>query len=146
MLLFTGHKDHRLDSKDRVVIPSSFASILNAENDGRLYLVPSSDQPCIEAYPEAVFEQMAAGQIPNRFDGDQQTKRFFFQSAEKVQLRGPGRITIPQKFLKYFPARDVRVAGMNNYLELWHPVWWDRTVGAATQALPELPPAEPEGK
>jgi len=142
MLLFTGHKDHRLDSKDRVVIPSAFAGILRAESEGRLYLVPSSEMPCLEAYPTTVFEQMAVGQVPNRFDGSQKARRLFYQSAEKVELKGPGRITIPQKFLKYFPHGDVRVAGMNTYLELWHPAWWDEMVGEAIQPLP-LPGVEP---
>jgi len=143
MLLFTGHKDHRLDSKDRVVIPSAFAAILRAESEGRMYLVPSSEMPCLEAYPTTVYEQLAGGQIPNRFDGDQKARRLFYQSAEKVELKGPGRITVPQKFLRYFPDGDVRVAGMNTYLELWHPAWWDEMVGEAIQTLP-LPGAAPQ--
>lgn len=138
MLLFTGHKDHRLDPKDRVVIPSSFAAVIQAESQGCLFLVPSSEFPCLEAYPSRVFEEMAAGQTPNRFEGAQQDRRLFFQSAERVELKGPGRITLPKKFLEYFPDGLVRIAGMNTYLELWHPAWWDQMVGAAIQP-PLLP-------
>jgi DNA-binding transcriptional regulator/RsmH inhibitor MraZ len=136
MLLFTGHKDHRLDPKDRVVIPSSFAAVIEAESQGCLFLVPSSEFPCLEAYPSRVFEEMAAGQTPNRFEGAQQDRRLFFQSAERVELKGPGRITLPKKFLEYFPDGLVRIAGMNTYLELWHPAWWDQMVGAAIQPPP----------
>ncbi len=143
MLLFTGHKDHRLDPKDRVVIPSAFAAVIQAESQGCLFLVPSSEFPCLEAYPSSVFEEMAAGQTPNRFEGAQQDRRLFFQSAERTELKGPGRITLPKKFLEYFPEGVVRIAGMNTYLELWHPAWWDQMVGAAIQP-PPLPPPGPE--
>jgi len=136
MFLFTGHKDHRIDPKDRVVIPSSFAAEIEAESKGCLFLVPSNEFPCLEAYPATVFQDMAAGQTPNRFEGTQQSRRLFFQSAERVELKGPGRITLPKKFLEYFPEGVVRVAGMNTYLELWHPAWWDQMVGTAIQAPP----------
>jgi division/cell wall cluster transcriptional repressor MraZ len=143
MLLFTGHRDHRLDPKDRVVIPSAFAAVIQAESDGCLFVVPGSEMPCLEAYPSTVFQQMAEGQIPNRFEGNQQARRLFFHSAERLELKGPGRITLPKKFLKYFPSGDVRVAGMNTYLELWHPAWWDEKVGSALETVP-LPGSEPE--
>lgn len=136
MLLFTGHKDHRIDPKDRVVIPSAFAAVIQAESAGCLYLVPSSELPCVEAYPSSVFEEMAAGQVPNRFDGSQQTRRLFFQSAERVELKGPGRITLPKKYLRYFPEGVVRIAGMNTYLELWNPEWWEEMVGKAIEPPP----------
>ena len=136
MLLFTGHRDHRLDPKDRVVIPSAFAAVIQAESGGCLYLVPGGELPCLEAYPATVFEQMARGQTPNRFEGSQQARRLFFQSAERVELKGPGRITLPKRFLKYFPSGEVRIAGMNTYLELWHPVWWDEMVGSAIEPVP----------
>jgi DNA-binding transcriptional regulator/RsmH inhibitor MraZ len=142
MLLFTGHRDHRLDPKDRVVIPSAFAAVIQAESEGCLYLVPSGELPCLEAYPATVFQQMAQGQVPNRFEGGQQANRLFFQSAERLELKGPGRITLPKKFLKYFPDGDVRVAGMNTYLELWHPAWWDEMVGKAIETVP-LPGSGP---
>jgi DNA-binding transcriptional regulator/RsmH inhibitor MraZ len=143
MLLFTGHRDHRLDPKDRVVIPTAFASVIQAESEGVLYVVPGAELPCLEAYPARVFAGMAEGQVPNRFEGSQQPRRLFFQSAERLELKGPGRITLPRKFLKYFPAGEVRIAGMNTYLELWNPAWWDEMVGEAIEPVP-LPGSKPE--
>lgn len=143
MLLFTGHRDHRLDPKDRVVIPSAFAAVIQSEGEGCLYVVPSGELPCLEAYPGTVYRQMAEGQVPNRFEGSQQSNRLFFQAAERLELKGPGRITLPKKFLKYFPAGEVRIAGMNTYLELWHPAWWDDKVGSALDAA-ALPESEAE--
>lgn len=138
MALFTGHKDHRIDNKDRVVIPAAFAGEIQDRSGGVLYLVPAEEMPCLEAYPARVYEQMADGQVPNRFEGNQNARRLFFQNAERAELKGPGRITLPQRFLKYFPDGVVRVAGMNTYLELWHPEWWDESVGKAV-GDPPLP-------
>jgi DNA-binding transcriptional regulator/RsmH inhibitor MraZ len=125
MLLFTGHKDHRLDPKDRVVIPASFAAVIQTQHDGCVYVVPDRTETFLEAYPQKVFETMAAGVVPNRFQGGVDDKRFFFQSAERLELKGPGRITLPKKFVAYFPEGVVRVAGMNTYLELWDPDRWE---------------------
>ena len=134
---FTGHRDHRIDGKDRVVIPASFAHRIQGDSDGRLFLVPSNDAPCLEAYPARVYEAMATAQIPNRFEGRQDLKRLFFQNAEEVELKGPGRITLPKRFLAYFPDERVRVAGMNTYLELWDPKAWDeRMADALEQPMP----------
>ncbi len=135
---FTGHRDHRIDGKDRVVIPASFAHRIQGDSDGRLFLVPSNDAPCLEAYPARIYEAMATAQVPNRFEGRQDLKRLFFQNAEEVELKGPGRITLPKRFLAYFPRDEVRIAGMNTYLELWDPKTWDERIGMALSS--QVPP------
>jgi transcriptional regulator MraZ len=132
----TGHRDHRIDGKDRVVIPAAQAEAIRSESQGRLYLVPSTDAPCVEAYPARVYEAMAEGQVPNRFEGDQAARRLFFGLAEPVELKGPGRITLGKRFLRYFPHGVVRVVGMNTYLELWDPEQWDAWAARATGGFP----------
>jgi DNA-binding transcriptional regulator/RsmH inhibitor MraZ len=121
MYLFTGHRDHKIDGKDRIVVPSAYAAAIQADGEGALFLVPSADGRFLEAYPSDVFRGIADGQVPSRFEGDQSSKRVFFHEAEKAELNGPGRITIPKRFLELFPTREVRVCGMNRYLELWDP-------------------------
>ena len=138
----TGYRDHRIDGKDRVVIPAAYAHRIQAESDGRLYLVPGTDAPCLEAYPARVYETMATSQVPNRFEGSQDGRRLFFQNAEEVELKGPGRITLPKRFLAFFPSGSVRVAGMNTYLELWDPQAWEDRMERAL--LPRRPDGSPD--
>jgi DNA-binding transcriptional regulator/RsmH inhibitor MraZ len=133
MYLFTGHRDHKIDGKDRIVVPSTYAAEISANGGGVLFVVPGSDGPYLEAYPGDVFAALANGQVPNRFDGDLARKRAFFQTAERAELNGPGRIAIPKRFLPLFPAREIRVCGMNTYLELWDPRAWDRQVGGGVR-------------
>ena len=136
---FTGHRDHRIDKKDRVVIPAAFAHRIQGDSDGRLFLVPSNDAPCLEAYPARIYEAMAADQVPNRFEGRQDLRRLFFQNAEEVELKGPGRITLPKRVLPYFPHESVRIAGMNTYLELWDPATWDERMRVALDQQSPMP-------
>ncbi len=139
MTPLTGYRDHRIDGKDRLVVPATFAHRIQAESEGRLYLVPSVDAPCLEAYPAHVYEALASSQVPNRFEGSQDQRRLFFQNAEEVELKGPGRITLPKRFLAHFPSGQVRIAGMNTYLELWDPPAWEERLAAALR-----PPAAGE--
>lgn len=130
MYLFTGQRDHKIDGKDRIVVPSAYANAIAATGKGVVYLVPGPDGGCLEAYPGDVFEAMAGGQVPNRFDGDLARKRAFFSNAERCELTGPGRISIPDRFLALFPKREVRICGFNTYLELWDPQRWEVEVGS----------------
>jgi len=127
--LFTGHRDHKIDGKDRIVVPSAYASSIASNGEAALFLVPGAEGRYLEAYPADVFRTMAEGQVPSRFDGGQSQRRAFFQTAERVDLNGPGRITLPKRFLGFFPKGMVRVAGMNTYLELWDPELWEESVG-----------------
>ncbi|HVG93224.1 MAG TPA: hypothetical protein VND21_02165 [Planctomycetota bacterium] len=135
MYLFTGHRDHRIDGKDRIVVPATYATAIAAQGQGVLYLVPGMDGPFLEAYPGDVFQQMASGQVPNRFDGDLARKRAFFANVERCELNGPGRIAIPKRFLSLFAKGLVRVCGMNTYLELWDPEHWEAQVGGGVPAV-----------
>jgi DNA-binding transcriptional regulator/RsmH inhibitor MraZ len=133
---FTGIRDHRIDGKDRLVIPSRHAQAIQAGSGGRLYLVPSPRFPMVEAYPSTRFHETAAAQVPSRFEGDETAHRLFYSTAEEVELKGPGRITLPQRLLRYFPQRVVRIAGMNDHLELWDPETWEKEIERATGGFP----------
>ena len=142
----TGYHDRKIDGKDRVVVPAAFAQAIQAESQGRLYLVPGATSPCLEAYPAREFDRRAEGHNPDRFEGDPMASRLFFHLAERVELKGPGRITLPKRFQRYFPDGEVRVAGMNTYLELWNPSWWEEHVGGGEEGPYPLPGEERDGR
>ena len=74
----------------------------------------------------ANLESLRQHRVPDWFDeGDARKALRFFQHAKRVELKGPGRITIPQRLLPYFPSGVVRVAGSNKHLELWDPDAFD---------------------
>ncbi|MHC5011954.1 MAG: division/cell wall cluster transcriptional repressor MraZ [Planctomycetota bacterium] len=139
----TGYRDHRIDPKDRVVIPARFADRIRAKSQGRLFLVPSLHTPCLQAHPADFFFSLAKDEVPDPIAVDEPQRRNFFQRAEEVELKGPGRITLPKRFLPYFPVRVVRVAGFNRYLELWDPDTWDEEMAKTAGPLPLPKPRGP---
>ena len=143
---FTGHRDHRIDGKDRVVIPAAFAEAITKHSEGLLYLVPAEDRLCVEAYPAAVFDALSKDLGPSRFEAaGLGRQRRFFERAEEARLKGPGRITLPKRLLaKYFPKGIARVAGNNTYLELWDPERWEQHVGDG-DPVDEPAPPDPTG-
>ena len=128
-----GHHDRTIDGKDRVVVPAGFAHRIQASSEGRIYLVPSGDAPCLEAYPAQAFGALAY-------------LRQFFQLAEEVELKGPGRITIPKRFRDYFPNGQIRICGMRHYLELWDPAAWEERMAKVMADIPEPPGPPPASR
>ncbi len=101
----TGIFDHRIDGKDRVVIPAPIAQAIQAESRGRLYLVPSADSPCVEAYPAREFERRAETHVPDRFAGDQTQSRLFFHLAARGGTEGAGSDHDPEALPAVLPRR-----------------------------------------
>jgi DNA-binding transcriptional regulator/RsmH inhibitor MraZ len=141
---FAGYRDHGIDAKHRVVIPAPIAEAIRTESEGRLVLVPHPTDPCVEAYPAKAYDQKSRAHEPDRFQGDGLSHRLFFHFAEEVELKGPGRITLPAKFLPLFPKGVVRVCGMHSYLELWDPETWEREVGSKLHLRPRAGPGAGE--
>ena len=141
---FAGYRDHGIDSKHRVVIPATVADAIRTESEGRLFLVPHPTDPCLEAYPAKAYAEKSRAHEPDRFGGDGLEHRLFFHLAEEVELKGPGRITLPAKFLHLFPKGVVRVCGMHSYLELWYPDAWEQQVGSKLHLRPRAAPGAPE--
>ena len=127
---FFGHRDHRIDSKDRVVIPRNFAEAIEKHSGGLVYLVPASNRLCVQVYPATVYDAMAEGIKVDPLGEDSMAERRFFERAQDVELKGPGRITLPKPLItRYFPKGVVRIAGKNQCLELWDPERWEQHVG-----------------
>lgn len=129
MYHFSGNRVHKLDDKGRVVIPTRYVDAIRQHGRGTLYIVPSQEGSFLEAYPADVWDGMADEQMPSRFKTGQGGKRSFFHLTEEAEITGPGRVTLPEKFLRYFPTGEVRICGMNTYLELWDPALWEQQVG-----------------
>ena len=127
---FKGWRDHGIDAKHRVVVPAPVAEAIRSGSEGRLVLVPHATDPCLEAYPAHEYDRRSGAHAPDRFEGDGLRHRLFLHLAEEVELKGPGRITLPAKFLSLFPKGVVRICGMHSYLELWDPETWEREVGS----------------
>src|SRR5690242_16283056 len=101
MTHFLGTHQNRLDAKGRVSVPAPFRAVLrqNGEANGAAPLVlrPSHKHPCIEAWPQAEFQALAAPL--NRLDlfseAHDDLANTLYADAYPVEADKEGRIVLP---------------------------------------------------
>jgi len=124
---FLGIFEHTVDSKNRLILPSTFRETL-MKNTGRLevFLAPGLD-PCIFAFDSRQFEEFT-----NSFEARGFTKprirefeRLFFAHTVHCECDGMGRIRIPDYLMKRARVqKDVVVAGTSRRFEIWDRESW----------------------
>ena len=143
-MAFSGVKQHRLDGKDRLVIPAPWAAEIRDQSGGHVVLVQSFSNPCLQLMPGRYYEEISKRFAPDPLRGATLEERILFHGAEHLDLKGPGRITIPKRFLALFPSRQVALCGTSTFIELWdHDVWQETVNSKATSYT--LPVPRPKG-
>ena len=117
--MFVGVHERQLDDKGRLALPSAFRSLL----DDACYLVYGDDR-CVDVFPRADFERMAATVIEQVRTGEmtKARQRALAHSASLVTLDKQGRVTIDEKLRTYArlePGSRVVVSGNLDRAEVW---------------------------
>lgn len=118
--MFRGCFEHTVDEKGRLSIPAKLRDALETTFSPPLILTHHKD--CLAAYPWDEWRRLEAkmAELPS-FDARVQAfKRSVYAPAQECPLDKAGRILIPPT-LRAFAAleRDVVIAGMGKYLEIW---------------------------
>lgn len=135
--LFVGSYHHSLDPKRRLIVPSSWRSML--EDSARLYVLPHPDQQCLFLYTAAqmhrFLEQLRRGGAVDA--NDQQSIRAMMASADAIAVDAQGRVRIKDELLAHAGVQSkVVLVGTLTRIELWSEETFD-------MALPsESPMAE----
>lgn len=121
-MIFTGHYEHTIDSKNRLAIPRKYRSRLDPERDGTSFvIVPGRPPTCLWLYTEREFEKLASiaksTLIPTKdqlyFD------KVFFPLAEYLDIDSQGRVLLPEKMLgRAGLGKDVVVCGVRDHIEI----------------------------
>ena len=124
---FLGTHQNRLDAKGRVSIPAAFRTHLRSESDGGpacAILRPSHTHPCIEAWPEAVFQTLA-GPLDrlDMFSEDQDDLMMtLYADATRVEADKEGRIVLPELLVQHAGLADnVVFMGLGRTFQIWEP-------------------------
>ena len=122
---FLGHFEHALDAKGRVSVPATYREELARQDAGQIIISPyPSESPVLWVFPPKVWESMVErkmAEASSPFDPQLiEFKRSIVQQSTSCSLDQNGRILIPSE-LRSFAAleRDVVLAGMNDYFEIW---------------------------
>lgn len=119
-----GQHRYQLDAKGRVALPSKFREPFA---DG-VYLTLGQDG-CLFAFPQEEWARQSADVRGRPLSGGEARayQRMFFGNAERAELDGQGRLTIPQKLRSHIGlGREAVVLGVSDRLEIWPSDAWDR--------------------
>lgn len=123
--MFSGEYEYRIDEKGRVPIPPRFRKELA---DGVVLSLGPDNNTVL--YPVAEWDNLSAklGSVstlePSKM---RRLKRAIFATAYPTELDRQGRVALPTKLREYAGIEsDVIVVGMNNTLELWSKVNWQK--------------------
>lgn len=138
MTHFLGTHYNRLDAKGRVSIPAAFRTHLRGESGvASAILRPSHKYPCVEAWPEAVFESLATPlDRLDMFSEDQDDLiTALYADATRVEADKEGRIVLPESLVQYAGLTETVVfMGVGRTFQIWEPAGAERRVAQARGA------------
>jgi len=122
-LPFHGIHNHTLDAKNRLTIPARARALLSG---GATLMM--GFEPCLETWPTdehtQVVRQALAGLNPFS-EQARVLKRHFYGNTVATELDSAGRIMLPPPFAAHAGiAKDVKVIGAGERLELWDAGSW----------------------
>ena len=130
MTQFVGTHQNRLDAKGRVSIPAPFRNLLkNSDGIAALVLRPSHKHPCIEGWPPAMFEALAAPlQTFDLFSEEQEDlAAALYADAHQMESDKEGRITLPESLKEHAGLTEgVVFMGLGRTFQIWEPAAAER--------------------
>jgi MraZ protein len=130
MSQFLGTHLNRLDAKGRVSIPAAFRASLRAGGGAAsLVLRPSHKHPCIEAWPEHVFQALATPlEALNLFSEEHDDlAAAVYADAYPLEADKEGRIVLPDSLALHAGLADAVVfMGLGRTFQIWEPAAAER--------------------
>lgn len=136
---FLGTHLNRLDVKGRVSIPAAFRSHLRTSDAGpaSVILRPSHKHPCVEAWPEPVFQTLAAplDQMAVFSEDQDDLIMALYADATRVEADKEGRIILPEALVQYAGLSETVVfMGLGRTFQIWEPAAAERRRADARNA------------
>lgn len=120
--MFLGEFTHKLDSKNRIMIPSEFRDDLS-EN----FYITKGPEKSLVIYTEEEFikqsERLDRLEVQNK--KNRAIKRLFFSSTVKASLDKQGRVLLNKNLRDYSNIKEeAMIIGNNSTIELWDRDNW----------------------
>jgi MraZ protein len=126
MTQFWGTHHNRLDVKGRVSVPAPFRAALRGEGNGvaTLVLRPSHKHPCIEAWPQSVFQELTTplARLDLFSDIHDDLAVALYADAYPLETDKEGRIVLPEPLVSHAGLKDAVVfMGCGRIFQIWEP-------------------------
>jgi MraZ protein len=141
-VLFTGHSEHTIDSKQRLAIPAKYRSQLDPKRDGNAWYSVPYPGGVIRVYTEARFHRLAENAPDSLTPGEEEAEldAALFGAAERLEMDSAGRVTIPRHHLALagLTSPEVVIVGARNRLEIRDRGKWQAGEQERFARLPAL--------
>jgi MraZ protein len=121
--MLLGEYEHTIDDKNRLTLPARFRQSFA---DG--VVVTRGIEPCLAVYTRAGWDDFVRSRLAglDRFSREaREMRRYLFSATVEAELDKQGRVTLPSGLMaKAELGRDVMVAGVGDYLEVWDRDAW----------------------
>jgi MraZ protein len=115
---------NRLDAKGRVSIPASFRAVLARDGYEGLYVLPSLDQPVLDAGGNALLseiDRLLEGLAPYSEERDALSTALLGTS-EILKLDAEGRVILTESLKSFANIKDaVTLVGHGHKFQIWEP-------------------------
>lgn len=126
MTQFLGTHQNRLDAKGRVSVPAPFRAALRngADAPSPIVLRPSFKHPCVEAWPDPVFQALAAplDRLDLFGEDHDDLASTLYAEAFPADIDKEGRIVLPDSLIAHAGLSDTVVfMGLGRIFQIWEP-------------------------
>lgn len=134
--LFLGEFTHKLDSKNRIMMPSEFRDGLTNE-----FFITKGPENSLVIYTEEEFERQSKrlDELVNENKKNRAIKRLFFSSTVKTSLDKQGRVLLNKNLRDYAHIEnEAMIIGNNLTIEIWDMNQWQEYINEVEVNLSDI--------
>lgn len=134
--MFLGEFTHKLDSKNRIMIPSEFREDLTEE-----FFITKGPENSLVIYTKDEFDKQSErlDNLINENKKNRAIKRLFFSSTIKTSLDKQGRVLLNKNLRDYANIEsEAMIIGNNTTIELWDVDTWQAYINEVEVNLSDI--------
>ena len=141
LLFLTGEYEHRLDSKNRLFIPTKLRDCIYPDRDGLSFYLVLGRNKILSLYPDQYYRRLAAETaghlVPSSETADFQ--RVNFAMASHLELDQHSRVPLPSRMMaRAGLGREVVLIGVADHIEVWDAKVWANYLAGHLERFEEV--------
>lgn len=134
--MFLGEFTHKMDNKNRIMMPSEFRDILSED-----FYITKGPENSLVIYTKEEFEKQSQrlDNIVIENKKNRAIKRLFFSSTIKTSLDKQGRVLLNKNLRDYANiASEAMIIGNNTTIEIWDVATWEAYINEVEVNLSDI--------